>query len=85
MHDWRPISFTLFIDDFGMKYEGEEHTRHLMNILKEHYKIKTGWTGRKYIGLTLDWDYECREVHLSIPDYVKKAQTEFGHKMSSKC
>ena len=35
-HKTRPISFTLVVDDFGIKYVGKEHAVHLLNILKEH-------------------------------------------------
>ncbi len=24
-HEWHPIAFTLVVDDFGVKYVGEEH------------------------------------------------------------
>jgi hypothetical protein len=35
-HDFCPISFTLCVDDFGIKYVGREHVEHLSGILKEH-------------------------------------------------
>ena len=35
-HEWRPISFSLCVDDFGVKYVGKQHADHLMTILKEH-------------------------------------------------
>ncbi len=38
-HDTRPIQFTLVMDDFGVKYVGEEHAQHLKNTLEEHYKL----------------------------------------------
>ena len=78
-HDWRPISFTLVVDDFGVKYVGEEHARHLKGVLEEFYEVATDWEGKKYIGLTLDWDYEQREVHVSLPGYVKRAAKELNH------
>jgi hypothetical protein len=37
-HDWRPVLFTLCVDDFGIKYVGREHANHLEKILEEHYK-----------------------------------------------
>ena len=83
-HDWRPISFSLVVDDFGVKYVGEEHAKHLVSVLEQDYEITTDWKGEKYIGLTLDWDYARREVHISMPGYVKKARKEFGHKMPAK-
>jgi len=80
-HESRPIQFTLVVDDFGVQYVGEEHAQHLVSVLRQHYDISTDWKGEKYIGLTLDWDYERREVHLSMPGYIAKARKEFGHEM----
>ena len=34
-HVWRPISFTLIVDDFGIKFVGKEHAIHLLNILQQ--------------------------------------------------
>ena len=56
-HDTRPIQFTLIVYIFGVKYVGEEHAQHLKNTLEEHYKLTCDWTGTRYIGITLDWDY----------------------------
>ena len=78
-HEWRPIQFTLVVDDFGVKYVGEEHPQHLLKVLQEHYKVTTEWTGSRYIGITLDWDYVKRRVHLSMPGYVDKALRQFQH------
>ena len=72
-HDWRPITFSLVVDDFRVKYVGEEHAQHLVNVLKGNYDITEDWDGSKYIGLTLNWDYARQEVHLSMPGYMKKA------------
>ncbi len=37
-HNFCPISFTLCVDDFGIKYVGRKHVEHLSGILKECYK-----------------------------------------------
>jgi hypothetical protein len=34
-HDTRPISFSLVVDDFGVKYVGREHAEHLMACIKK--------------------------------------------------
>ena len=78
-HKWRPIQFSLVVDDFGVKYQGKEHAKHLMNALKEDYEISEDWEGEKYIGLTFDWDYDGGEVHISMPGYVAKALNQFQH------
>ena len=79
-HLTRSIQFTLVVDDFGVKYQSKQDVAHLMRALKENYRIKDDWTGGKYIGITLDWDYVRRQVHLSMPRYNKAALKQFGHK-----
>ena len=78
-HTWRPVQFTLVVDDFGVKYVGKEHAMHLKQTLEENYTVTTEWDGRRYIGITLDWDYKRRQVHLSMPGYVAKALKQFNH------
>ena len=78
-HEWRPISFTLVVDDFGVKYVGREHAEHLLAAIKEEYECTADWNGNRYIGLTLDWDYRNQEVHLSMPGYIEEALIEFDH------
>ena len=36
-HHTRPVQFSLVVDDFGVKYVGQENAEHLINVLKEHY------------------------------------------------
>ncbi len=55
-HKTRPISFTLVVKNFGVKYIWKENAMHLVNILKQHCEISEDWTGNKYIGITFDWD-----------------------------
>jgi len=83
-HEWRPISFTLVVDDFGVKYIGKEQVTHLIKSLKEHYEVEEDWEGHRYLGITLDWDYKKREVHLSMPDYVERVLVRFDHPTSDK-
>jgi hypothetical protein len=35
-HDTRPISFSLVVDDFGVKYVGREHVENLMTCIKKN-------------------------------------------------
>ena len=69
-HDWIPVQFTLVVDNFGVKYVGEEHVLHLKHTIEEKYTVTSEWDGRRYIGITLDWDYKRIQVHLSMPQYV---------------
>ena len=78
-HSWRPITFTLCVDDFGVKYVGKQHADNLIAILEEHYTISQDWNGARYLGIEIDWDYTNREIHLSILSYVQDALTRFLH------
>ena len=33
-HRWRPVWFSLVVDDFGVKYVGQQHIDHLLGALK---------------------------------------------------
>ncbi|KAL7478301.1 hypothetical protein ACHAW6_004070 [Cyclotella cf. meneghiniana] len=79
-HDRRPIWFTLVVDDFGVKYIGQEHAIHLKNAIESHYPLTTNRTGNRYIGIHLDMDYAKHKVHLSMPGYLSKALKQFQHK-----
>ena len=47
-HEWHPpIQFTLVVDDFGVKYEGNEHAQHLVDVLESFYDISVDWEGKK--------------------------------------
>eukprot|EP00804_Cyclotella_cryptica_P029058 CCRYP_005246-RA/>CCRYP_005246-RA protein AED:0.35 eAED:0.35 QI:0/-1/0/1/-1/1/1/0/391 len=78
-HDWRPISFTLCVDDFGVKYVGIKHAQHLLQTLNEHYETSQDWKGERYLGLTIAWDYTLQQVQLSMPGYCKIAGHRFHH------
>jgi hypothetical protein len=46
-HTWHPISFTLVMDDFGVKYIGKEHVHHLLQMLRQDYEIEEDWEGTR--------------------------------------
>jgi hypothetical protein len=91
-HESRPIQFALVVDDFGVKYTNEADVNYLLDALtaidpntgKPMYEVSTDWSGHKFCGLTMDWDYEKREVHLPMPGYVQKALKRFQHEKPDK-
>jgi hypothetical protein len=78
-HKWRPIMFTLIVDDFGVEYVGEEHAVHLRDTIKEHYDITENWNGDLYSGINLDWNYTKRTCRLSMEDYINTVLTKYNH------
>ena len=77
-HDWHPVSFSLCVDGFGVKYFGKEHSKHLMVVLSKIYKIMSNWEGKIYFELDLDWDDEKQKAHLSMLTYVDDALKGFN-------
>ena len=69
--------------NLSSKYVGKEHVLYLQSAIKQHYKCSADWTGTRYIGITLDWDYACRKVHLSMPGYKEKALRQFQHQLQA--
>eukprot|EP00804_Cyclotella_cryptica_P009803 CCRYP_013232-RA/>CCRYP_013232-RA protein AED:0.30 eAED:0.25 QI:0/0/0/1/0/0/3/0/606 len=78
----RPISFTLVVDDFSIKYVGKEHADHLLNALKQHYTLDIDWTDSLYCGIALKWDYHNKIVDIAMPGYIKKVLQRFQHECS---
>jgi hypothetical protein len=43
LHKSRPISFSLIVDDFAVKYMGKQYAAHLWNALLRSYELTTDW------------------------------------------
>ncbi len=52
-HETRPIWFMLVVDDFGIKYVGEEHVKHFLDNLRKYYEVEIDWKVSLYCGITL--------------------------------
>ena len=79
-----PITFTLVVDDFGVKYTGKHTTLHLINALKDLYTVSVDHTGTLYCGLNINWDYRAGNVEISMIDYIAQALNKFKHPLASK-
>ena len=78
-HVWRPVTFCLVVDDFGIKTVGLKHTKHLQSELEKYYECSMDWKGELFCGVHLDWDYKNCTVRLSMPDYARNALIKFCH------
>jgi len=72
-HATRPVTFSLMVDHFAIKYVDRVNAEHLLATLRSLYNITTDWTASMYCGITLKWDYVARTVNLSMPGYIKKS------------
>jgi hypothetical protein len=79
-HQERNTSFTLVVDDFAVKVDATDpsNAEHLIAALRQKYKVKVDMEAKKYIGVTLTWQYDGRRaVTLSMPGYVAKSLERF--------
>jgi hypothetical protein len=84
-HDTKDIVFSLVVDDFGVRYTSRAVADHLISTLETAYQVSTNWTGSRYCGLTLQWDYDARTCcDVSMPGYIERALLRFQHPMPTK-
>jgi hypothetical protein len=79
LHKTRPISFTLIVDDFAVKYVGKHHAEHLWNTLLRTYGLTNDLMATVYSGMTLKWDYDKRTCDISLPGFVSNVLNKFQH------
>lgn len=58
-HKWRPVTFALVVNDFGVKYKGKQHAEHLLAALGEHYQFTVDWKGSLFCGIQLPSTHRC--------------------------
>ena len=79
VHKLRDISFTLVVDNFGMKYTNKDDVNHLISIIRSKYKSKVDFDAKQYIGIHLKWDYIKRQVICFMDGYVRNALEKLKH------
>jgi hypothetical protein len=80
-HESRPLTFTLIVDNFGIKFVNKAKVDHLISSIKKMYTLMEDWRGYLYCGITLEWDYVGRTVDISMPGYIKMKLQETEHIM----
>ena len=71
-HETRNVTFTLVVDDFGVKYKNKSDVEHLIASLSQHYKIKVDWECTTYLGISLKWDRSKGAINLSMPKVIPR-------------
>jgi hypothetical protein len=83
-HATQPISFTLVLDNFGIKYTCQEDIEHLIKCIKEKYELTMDWDGNLYCGICLKWDYNAGTLDISMPGYILKQLQKYKHATPTK-
>ena len=84
-HESRPITFTLVVDNFKVKFVKKEDVDHLIVSLKTTYTLTEDWTSTLYCGITLEWDYTLTALLIFLcQDTSRKKIQEHEHAVSKK-
>lgn len=78
-HKSRPTTFTLAVDDFGIKFFTKPDADHLFDAIAKKYALTIDWSGSSYLGFTINWNYKDGWVDISMPDYVPRALKLLQH------
>ena len=70
---WRPILFSLVVDNIEVKYVGKENVDHLITANRELYPVAEDWDVSLYFSIILQWYYQKQTVDISMPGYVAEA------------
>jgi hypothetical protein len=68
-----PVWFNLCVNDFGIKYIGDDNLKHLFaSFQTETYDIVEDWKGNLYCGIILDWNYAQWYLDIDMSKYVRQ-------------
>lgn len=76
----RSIKFALVLDDFGFQYTDKKDANYLIKALRNDYEdITVDWSGARFCGVNIDWNYQHKSVNISMPGYINKVLHRFQH------
>ena len=58
LHKTRKISFTLVVDDLGVKYIDKADPDHLFSAIEAKYPLQIDWESSTYLGINVEWHYD---------------------------
>jgi hypothetical protein len=81
-----PISFLVHVDDVGIKFKRADRTGIdlLIATLNKRYDLKIDWTGRYYLGFTIDLNREAKTLQISMPMYIPRMLEKLGIQKDSR-
>ena len=74
-HKWRPITFSLVVYDFGIKYVGKKYAENLINTVQENDQVSSDWEGKCYCGISIKWNDQKTFLTYPCPGISKRHYT----------
>ena len=53
-HKWRPVTFSLVVDDFGVKYIGKQYVDYPIEYIRKYFSVDVDWESGLYCDIKLD-------------------------------
>ena len=72
------------VNNFAVKYVSQDDADHLINAVRKYFPMTVDKEATKYIGLTIEWDYESRKAYIHMSGYLQKAFTRFKYEAPEK-
>ena len=72
LHKTRNISFTLVVDDLGVKFIDKADVDYLFSAIEAKYPLKIDWEANTYLGINFEWHYDEGYVTLPMKGYIEK-------------
>ena len=73
------ILFNLCVHDFWIKYFNKKDVQHLIDTLSKTYKVDVDWSGKNFLGYTINWHYDEGYVDLSMPKFNNETFKELNY------
>jgi len=67
-----------------VEYVGQRHTDHLASVLRKYHNITVDWTGAKYAGIDLSWDYCKCTCRCTMDNYIESVLNKYNHPRPTK-
>ena len=77
LHKTIKISFTLVVDDLGVKYIDKADADHIFSSIEAKYPLKIDWESNTYLEINFEWHYDEGYFILSMKGYIEKAMKEY--------
>ena len=71
--------FVLIGDNFGVKYIHKVDADHLPQALQQLYLVTTDWTGGKFSGINIKWEYIKQTARTNMEGYTNNVCLRFYH------
>ena len=79
LHKTRNISFTLVMDDLGVKYIDKADADYLFSAIEAKYPLEIDWEANTYLRINFEYHYDEGYVILSMKRCIEMASQSISN------